>query len=104
MLLERWARKISNEQIEANIGIALKTLYAWMNKYPEIREAVERGKEVLVSEIENAFVKRALGFTEEVNRAKLTKDCDVVRYTEEIYYPPDSTSLIFGFKNFDPEH
>ncbi|MDE8105071.1 hypothetical protein PT078_09145, partial [Erysipelothrix rhusiopathiae] len=68
-----------------------------MNKYPEIREAVERGKEVLVSEIENALVKRALGFT-------VTKDGDVVRYTEEVYYPPDPTSLIFALKNFDPEH
>ncbi|MDE8070159.1 hypothetical protein PT101_08170 [Erysipelothrix rhusiopathiae] len=104
MLLESWARKISNEQIAANIGIAPKTLYAWMNKYPKIREAIERGKEVLVSEIENALVKRALGFTEEVKRAKVTKDGDVVRYTEEVYYPPDPTSLIFALKNFDPEH
>lgn len=89
LLLESWARKISNEQIAANIGIAPKTLYAWMNKYPEIREAIAHGKEVLVSEIENALVKRALGFTEEAKRAKVTKDGDVVRYTEEVYYSPD---------------
>ncbi|MDE8314265.1 hypothetical protein PT169_03875 [Erysipelothrix rhusiopathiae] len=104
MLLESWARKISNEQIAANIGIASKTLYAWMDKYPEIREAVERGKEDLVSEIENAFLKRELGFTEEVKRAKVTKDGDVVRYTEEVYCSPDPTSLIFALNNFDPEH
>lgn len=28
LLLESWARMISNEQIAANIGIAPKTLYA----------------------------------------------------------------------------
>lgn len=38
--LESWARKISNEQIAANIGIVPKMLYVWMNKYPEIRQSL----------------------------------------------------------------
>ncbi|MEG0327755.1 MAG: helix-turn-helix domain-containing protein [Erysipelothrix sp.] len=102
MLLESWARKLTNEQIAANIGIAPKTLYAWMNKYPEIREAVERGKEVVVSEVENALLKRATGYTETVDKVKVLNDGGIVRYKEDVHYPPDTTAAIFALKNMDP--
>ena len=48
LLLESWARKLTNEQIAANIGINPKTLYDWMKKYPEIDEALSKGKESLL--------------------------------------------------------
>lgn len=111
MLLESWARKLTNEQIAANIGIAPKTLYAWMNKYPEIREAVERGKEVVVSEVENSLIKRALGYDyEEITyESSIISDSDGNQRVIEVptkrilkQQAPDTTAAIFLLKNMDP--
>ncbi|WP_166083112.1 helix-turn-helix domain-containing protein [Erysipelothrix anatis] len=102
MLLESWARKLTNEQIAVNIGISPKTLYSWMNTYPEIREAVSRGKEVVVSEVEHALLKRAKGYTETVEKVKVLNDGGIIRYKEDVHYPPDTTAAIFALKNMDP--
>ena len=61
--LEAWARDgLTDEQIAARIGITTSTLYDWKNKYSEFSEALKRGKEVVDIEVENALLKRALGY------------------------------------------
>lgn len=61
--LEGWARDgLTNEQIAQNININPDTLYTWIKKYPEISEALKRGKEVVDIQVENALLKRALGY------------------------------------------
>lgn len=81
--LEGWARDgLTDEQIAQNIGIVESTLYEWKNKYSEISESLKKGKEVVDYEVENALLKRALGYT--VKEEKLTKDGEVVEL-ERIY-------------------
>lgn len=62
--LEGWARDgLTDEQIaEEKIGINRTTLYAWKNKYPDISDALKQGKEVIDRKVENALLKRALGY------------------------------------------
>ena len=68
--LEAWARDgLTDEQLAAKIGITAATLYDWKNKYPEISEALKRGKEVVDIEVENALLKRALGYDYTEERA-----------------------------------
>ena len=60
-LLEGWARDgLIDEQIAEKIGINPATLYDWKKKYPEISEALKRGKEVIDYEVENALLLKAL--------------------------------------------
>lgn len=64
--LEGWARDgLTDEQIAHNIDISPSTLYEWKNKYPEISEALKKGKEVIDRQVENALLKRALGYSYE---------------------------------------
>ena len=61
--LEGWARDgLTDEQIAHNIGIAPKTLYEWKKRYGEICKALKKGKEVVDIQVENALLKRALGY------------------------------------------
>lgn len=61
--LEGWARDgLTDEQIAQNIGVSIATLYNWKNKYLEILEALKRGKEIVDLQVENALLKRALGY------------------------------------------
>lgn len=61
--LTGWARTgLTDEQIADNMGISTSTLYAWRNKYPEILESLKQGKEIVDLHVENALLKRALGY------------------------------------------
>lgn len=63
LLIEGWARDgLTDEQIAYNMGINKATLYRWKDKYRDICDALKRGKEVIDRQVENALLKRALGY------------------------------------------
>ena len=71
ILLEGWARSgLTDEQIAKNIGINRTTLYDWKKKEVNIADALKRGKEVIDFEVENALLKRALGYKYDVERRR----------------------------------
>ena len=61
--LEAWARDgLTDEQIAEKARITPSTLYEWKKRFPEISESLKRGKEVVDIQVENALLKRALGY------------------------------------------
>lgn len=108
--VQGWARDgLSNEQIAHNMGITFQTLYKWQDKYSELREALKKGKEVVDREVENALLKRAMGYeydevTQEPVEDKETGEVQMrvtKRVTKQIV--PDVTAQIFWLKNRKPE-
>ena len=105
--LEAWARDgLTDEQIAARIGITTSTLYDWKNKYSEFSEALKRGKEVVDIEVENALLKRALGYDYTEERVERSQDggkksLKTVQMVKHI--PPDTTAQIFWLKNRRPD-
>lgn len=71
--VEGWARDgLTDEQIAENIGITAATLYDWKKKFFEFSEALKKGKEVVDRQVENALLKRALGYSyTEVTRERI---------------------------------
>lgn len=105
ILLEGWARDgLTDEQIAKNIGISRASLYEWKKKEVDISDALKKGKEIVDFEVENALLKKALGYTITLNKQKVTKDGDVVDITEEVHVPPDTTAQIFWLKNRKPNN
>lgn len=97
--IEGWARDgLTNEQIATNININPDTLYTWIKKFPDISEALKRGKEVVDRQVENALLKSALGFEYEEETA--TPKGDVVKVRK--YERPNVTAQIFWLKNRKP--
>lgn len=63
ILLSCWTRDgMSKDAIAERLGIARMTLYNWEEKYPEIKNAMSRSKEIVDYEVENALLKAALGY------------------------------------------
>lgn len=61
--LEGWARDgLIDEQIAANMGISRSTLSVWKDKYSDISDSLKKGKVVVDRQVENALLKRALGY------------------------------------------
>lgn len=105
--IEGWARDgLTNEQIAHNMGITSETLRVWNNKYPAISVVLKRGKEVVDRQVENALLKKALGFEYEETKIIIEKDDqgkDRKRQEKIIKYAlPDTTAQIFWLKNRKP--
>ena len=101
--VQGWARNgLSNEQIAHNLGIRVCTLYEYQKKYADFSEALKKGKEVVDFEVENALLKRALGYdVEETKIEKSDKDgVKVIKTTRHI--PPDVGAAAFWLKNRKP--
>lgn len=112
ILLEGWARDgLSEEQIAKNMGIGRTTLYEWKQKEPNIANTIKKGKEVVDFEVENALLKKALGYNVPLRKAfkvkeviyengKRLKETERIEYaTEEMHVPADTTAQIFWLKN-----
>ena len=104
ILLEGWARDgLTDEQIAGNIGINTSTLYDWKNKFPKISESLKKGKEVVDIQVENALLKRALGYDfQETRVEKSDKDGTKIIQTLK-HIPADTTAQIFWLKNRRPD-
>lgn len=100
ILLEGWARNgLTDEQIAKNIGINRTTLYDWKKKEINIADALKKGKEVVDFEVENALLKKALGYTITLKEEKLDKDGCIHTLEKDVHIPPDTTAQIFWLKN-----
>ena len=108
--LEAWARNgLTDEQIAKNMGVSVATLYNYKKVYLEILEALKKGKEVVDIQVENALLKRALGY----KFTEITKENIFNPKTEKLEFivskevvkevQPDTTAQIFWLKNRKPE-
>lgn len=99
LLLQGWARDgLADEQIAHNIGINISTLYEWKKKYGDIAESLKKGKEVVDIEVENALLKRVLGY--EVMEQRIEKSDNGTKVIQTMrHIPPDVTAQIFWLKN-----
>lgn len=113
--LESWARDgLTDEQIASNMGITRKTLAEWKTKYSDICDTLKRGKAVVDIQVENALLKRALGYSyDEVTRERVL-DYDPstgqvvgshmeITKTVKKEVQGDTTAQIFWLKNRRPE-
>lgn len=102
--LEGWARDgLTEKQIAHNIGISEQTLNVWKNKYTSLSESLKKGKEVVDRAVENALLKRALGYSYTETTRELVGTNMIV--TKEVIkeVQPDTTAQIFWLKNRRPD-
>lgn len=106
LLIEGWAKDgLIDEQIAHNMGINVSTLYEWKKKYNEITEALKKGKEVVDRAVENALLKRALGYDiEEVTTEyNFAMEKEIVTKRVKKHIAPDTTAMIYWLNNRKPE-
>ena len=71
-LVTGWCRRgLTKEQISENLGISVQSFDNYIKRYEEFADAVAEGAEECEIHVENALVKRALGYSyKEVTRER----------------------------------
>lgn len=104
--IEGWARDgLTEEQIAYNMGINRRTLTEWKSKYDPISHVLKRGKEVVDRQVENALLKRALGYEYEEVTQEFNEETGKLQVTKVVnkQVAPDTTAQIFWLKNRKPD-
>lgn len=108
--IEGWARDgLIDEQIAKNLGVAYSTFREYVSKHSALSATLKRGKEVVDREVENALLKRALGYKyNEVTQELVTNEDtgkQELAVTKVIIkeVAPDTTAQIFWLKNRKPK-
>ena len=98
--IEGWARNgLTDEQIAHNMGISRTTFYQYKKDYIDISNALKKGKEVIDLMVENALLKRALGY----EYTETTKEMGGTIKEVVKQVAPDTTAQIFWLKNRKPQ-
>lgn len=106
ILVEGWARNgLTDEQIAKNLGISKDSFYRYKREHTDFSDSLKRGKEVIDFEVENALLKRALGYKYDEITKEINEDTGKLEVTKVITkeVQPDTTAQIFWLKNRKPE-
>lgn len=110
ILIEGWARQgLTDAQIAHNMGCAYSTFRTWRDKYQALSAVLKKGKEVVDLEVENALLKRALGYEyEEITRELVydkVQNKNAMKVTKVVkkQVAGDTTAQIFWLKNRRPD-
>ncbi len=108
--LESFARLgLTDTEIASRMGIGVSTLNNYKKQYIKINEALKNGREYVDTKIENALIKRAIGYeyTEQVMERVLNKETGEYEFvlTKEMKkeVKPDISAQVFWLKNRRPD-
>lgn len=104
-LIERWKRNgASEEEIAKRLGIAYSTFNLYKAQKSELSEALKKGAEIIDTEVENALLKRALGYDyDEITKERNDSGELVVTKVVHKQVVPDTKAQIFWLKNRCPD-
>ncbi|WP_440896255.1 transposase [Amphibacillus sp. Q70] len=98
--VEGWARDgLIDEQIAKNLNVAVSTFHSYKNKFPELTESLKKNKDIADREVENALLKRALGY--QFTETTFEGGVETKRVVKQVQ--PDTTAQIFWLKNRKPD-
>ncbi|WP_314160177.1 transposase [uncultured Gemella sp.] len=106
-MIEGWARQgLTDEQISKNMSISYSTFREWKKKYSALSAALKKGKTPVDFEVENALLKRAMGFeyeeTETIIEEIDGKQRKRIKKIKKVALP-ETSAIIFWLKNRMPE-
>lgn len=100
--LIKWMTRcgLTDKEIAAELGVTARTIYHWKQKHPEVAEAMAEPKNFIDSLVEDALLKRALGYeyTETKKRMNSEGETTYEEVTTKAVVP-EVAAQIFWLKN-----
>lgn len=102
--IKDWCRNgATDEEIAKRLGISIASFYNFKNQFLEFLEALKETKEIVDAQVENALLKRALGYEYKEVTKEIDEDGNKKIKTVTKQVVPDTTAQIFWLKNRRPD-
>ncbi len=99
LLIELLARQgCTDKEAAEKLGICKKTLDNWKIKHKEFLHSIKKGKNQIDDQVENALLRRALGFEKKAIKI-FHYQGKVITHEYNAYYPPEVGACCFWLKN-----
>jgi len=96
--IEGWYEDgLIDEEVARKMGIHINTLYTWFRRFPKLKEASLRGKEVTDALVEKKLLSKALGKDQVINIV-YDEDGNVIQKTIK-QNAPDFRSIRYWLQN-----
>ena len=102
--IEEWFELLNEGQIAKKLGVSVAAFETYKNKYPELKEALKKGREHLVEELKGTLKKKAQGFYYEETKTYIKQEGEKEVKTIEKYKryaQPDTGAIHLLLKNLD---
>lgn len=108
LLLSGWRRDgLKLKEVAEKIGITPGQLTTWKQKYPEIKEALRLGIEPINYKVEDALLKRALGYRGKEVKIRTVmrfgKVIETIKEVTEKEFAPDVSAIQTWLYNRKPD-
>lgn len=97
---------MTEAQIAKELGVAVSSFEKYKTQYPELIEALRKGKKDLIEELKASLKKKAKGYTYEETKITQRREghqTTVVKETYTKFAHPDTGAIHLLLKNLDPE-
>lgn len=105
--IKELVRVMNESEIADKFGIAISSWENYKKQYPEFKEILLGGREILVEELRNTMKMKAKGYyyTETKTKTRISEDGEEITYREEYrkYAQPDTGAIHLLLKNLDPK-
>lgn len=114
--VEMWCRDgLLEKDIAKKLGVAVSTFEEYKKKYPELLEALKKGKEIVDYEVENSLYKKCVGHYAKEGKAFKCKEVyydengnrcerEEVKTAEvDVFIPPDTMAIAIWLNNRRPD-
>lgn len=105
--IAEWYGDLDEQQIATEkLGIAVSTFENYKNQYPELRQALQNGRQNLVGELKTSLKKKAKGYYYEETKTSIREEngrqVKVMEKTKR-YAQPDTGAIHLLLKNLDSD-
>lgn len=97
---------MTEEQIAASLGVGKSSWCDYKLKYPELVDAIKKGRDSLVVDLKSTLIKKAKGFTYTEKKKTIRQIGDqksIVIEEYEKYAQPDTGAIHLLLKNLDTD-
>jgi hypothetical protein len=99
--IEEMALTMTEEQMAKTLGVSVSSWCEYKNKFPELAEAIKKGRTILVAELKSTLIMKARGYEYEESKAIVKNGEEVSREVYKRYAHPDTGAIHLLLKNLD---
>ncbi len=102
--IKDWCRNgATDEEIAKRLGSSRDSFYQYKKEFSDFSDTLKETKEIVDAQVENALLKRALGYEyKEVTKKVVDGELKVTKVITK-HVVPDTTAQIFWLKNRRPD-